>query len=100
MKRQDLENNGIYLDEEPAESGSLPSHIDRLRSTLLDLRAVVPKRQAGDGIENERRRETLEDFKRLYKGKDREAEWQDYYRGTFFYPLAEEMRVRDADSRR
>ena len=103
MKRQDLEANGIYLNEEPAEAGSLPFHIDRLRSTLLDLRAVIPQRagvKPGVAAENVKDTEIREGFERLDKGQDREAEWQDYYRVTFFEALAKEMNVRDEDSRR
>ena len=106
MNRQDLQKNGIHIEENP---GALPSHIGRLRSTLLDFRAAAPERlqiQAEGGIQTvtdrflEWHRETGGGFKRLYAGDDREAEWQDYYREKFFDALANEMNVRDDDSRR
>jgi hypothetical protein len=41
MKRQDLENNCIFLCEEPAHEGALPRHIETLRSGLLDFRGQL-----------------------------------------------------------
>jgi hypothetical protein len=121
MKRQDLENNRIFLCEEPAHEGALPRHIETLRSGLLDFSWITV-----DGLDddNERHRimmgrDQLESSKlhgadreplkhhntirekavSLKNGRHKEAEWQSFFTKKFFDPLEEMTAMKDEDTR-
>jgi hypothetical protein len=127
MKREDLSSSGILFNEEPAEEGVLPRHIDTLRTALLDFSCTIADRleletddDIGDipnrcealditgydsGYYDIRRsvseyKSIREDAVRLYNGGDREVEWQTFFLNNFFAPLANEMKITNEDSRR
>ncbi|KAI9147079.1 hypothetical protein HJFPF1_13110 [Paramyrothecium foliicola] len=125
MDKYILRKNRIHLREDPSEAQAQPSHVAALRIALLDFdctisdRLSIDKDDDLDGIENiykdlrisefERTliNETLAEDKgiqdyagRLSRGKDREREWECFYRDKFFNPLASEMKIDDKDTRR
>ncbi|KAM5346391.1 hypothetical protein ACJ41O_009396 [Fusarium nematophilum] len=58
MDRQLLQANGIFFEEDPAESAVLPSHVESVRDTLLEFASTIPHRCSCEvdedlkGIEN------------------------------------------------
>lgn len=125
MHRATLEQNGIFLEEEPAHSGKTPPHVNRLRDALLDFDCTLADRLAleeetdirdvqailRDLEVSESERADSEHFlaecgkkrdkaQSLHDGKDREPEWQRYFLNDFLQPLAEEMKISDKDLRR
>ena len=124
LTREILEKNNIIFDEEHIWSGEIPSHVDKLRVHLLDFDGTVSDRlglrQEGEEKEYQTRLENIDasDFerrqitksvrealdrkgkaRRLDVGRDREAEWQQYYWTEFFLPLEETAKVADEHSR-
>ena len=124
LTRETLENNNIIFDEEHIWSVEGPSHVDKLRVDLLDFDGTVSDRLGlrHEGEENEYKTRSEDigasDFergqitksvkearyrkaeaRRLDVGRDREAEWQQYYWNEFFRPLAEAAKVADEHSR-
>ncbi len=115
MKREDLENNGIFIRETPADARALPPHIDKVRDTLLDLTWVVVDGMDDDNFPKKldrlrlpaARRTLLEWCKTtrdeaimLHKGQDREAEWQTFFLCSFFRPLANTGKPTNEDTRK
>lgn len=127
MKGEDLSRNNIFYYKEPAQDGDLPRHIDSLRTALLDFTCTISERlgfETDDDIrafesrcDAERftrydsgyydMKESLLEYEtirknadRLYRGGDREAEWQTFFLKNFFAPLADEMQIDNSDSRR
>ena len=120
-----LAQNAIYLQEDPVQVQGLPSHVAALRSSLLDFDCTIPDRLGIDeekdirnleGIyrdlrvsESERtliaeslaiEASTTEEAIKLSRGKDREREWESFFKDHFFTPLLNESKVVDKDLRR
>ena len=126
MNRTVLHSNGIYYDEDPAKAADLPPHAASLRVALLDFACTIADK-LGCGTDDElvhasstifsfdavlsnyerleisqtlkRIMELKEQAERLHRGRDREAEWEDYYGGSFFKPLVEAATVNDDQKR-
>ncbi|KEY71293.1 hypothetical protein S7711_05886 [Stachybotrys chartarum IBT 7711] len=120
----DLEQNGIYIQEGPVEVRLLPSHIISLRRALLDFDCTISDRLGVSNDDELNRFDTiltglyasseergfvvefiqnLREMKskatKLYKGKDREREWECFFRDYFFRPLVNKVAISDDDVR-
>lgn len=120
LTRETLRQNGVLFDSEPA---SLPSHIDDLKSDLLDFSCT----EFGDlgGLDVDLDYEQLKDKSPYYllwdsegrqwleKAKesttaathltareDNEPEWQDFYAQHFYHRLFNVTKITDKDDRR
>lgn len=125
MDKYILRKNRIHLREDPAEVQAQPSHVAALRIALLDFdctisdRLSIDKDDDLDGIESIYKDLRISEYERalineslavdkgiqdnagkLGRGKDREREWECFYRDYFFNPLAGEMKINDKDTRR
>ncbi|KAH7323113.1 hypothetical protein B0I35DRAFT_477001 [Stachybotrys elegans] len=122
MMPTDLEKNGIYIKEGLVEASSLPPHIISLCEAVLDFHGTVLERlgvskdDEFDGINNTLSHlddeecilvweyiQSLKEMKtkatKLSMGKDREREWEYFFRDHFFCPLANSVAISDRDTR-
>ena len=119
MRFKQLEANGIFVSEELAHEGTLPRHINKVRTQLLGFTWPVlgfvdendnviyrtgdrhdkdAEHHAANLLAIVKRFETIKrDAIILHKGQDREAEWQTFFLLNFFRPLADVARVQDKD---
>ncbi|KAK3901600.1 hypothetical protein C8A05DRAFT_16236, partial [Staphylotrichum tortipilum] len=116
MTIQDLELNGIFLDENPAGEGTLPRHIDMLRARLVDFACITALVDGLDDDDFEQSdawrclhpntcalvrdcRATSVQAKKFRERKDKEPEWQAFFDASFFTPLQNAVGIKDEDTR-
>lgn len=115
MKFKDLELNGIILSEKPAHDGTLPPHIDKVRVSLLDFTGTVLDTRVDDdalveedgslGLHKDDHTHTkhCKDLRdqawKLFQGKDREPEWQQFFVTHLFSPLQEAVKIQEQNTR-
>lgn len=123
-----LENNKIYLEDDYLMSWKSPLHVLSLRSNLLDTDCTIPDTlgcSRDDELDLPRRgdysefgdiplsadvrseitqelnqyKKLSDEAKQLKRGRDREAEWVDFFGDYFFKPLVEATVVSDRHTR-
>ncbi|KAF4119677.1 hypothetical protein GMORB2_4586 [Geosmithia morbida] len=104
-KRHTIGRMGFFYDEvvrnENPDGTPFPSHVEVLRTSLLDfhLAITLPKVVDGDPA-YAAARDAVEEADLLVEGHYNETRWQDFFKTKFFNPLSDNISVKKDDPRR